>query len=451
MTAKDYFQDITPPSPSQEPRTLTVNPSANSANEPHEELPPREESGEKSIRNIQVPIRTRRTFETRENGVPRPRRNLGRVTLWGGSAVALLVLIALALVAFRPTTVTIVPRSHTVFFDETARFHAYPATASATGTLTFTVEERAYEDSQLVKASGVEKVEEKAGGNVTIYNEYSAAPVKLLKNTRFATPDGLVFRIPAEVSVPGKRGSTPGEITVTVFADAAGEKYNVPPVSRFTLPGLKGSDMYSKVYARSSATMGGGFSGERPAADKSALDAAISEIRGRLEQKARAEIAAREDSFAFLELAHLTYESIPPVKEGEGSVRVGERLRLELPVFPEGPFARVIAETVSAEAEEGAVVLKPLEGFSAKIVGAPFSPDSPLSFSLTGQAQLVWKINSEEIAGALAGRHESAFQTIIGGFVSVEEARARIEPFWSSTFPGDPEDIKIKTIEPSAS
>lgn len=449
--AKDYFQDITPPS-SGEPRPLKVNP----APAPSEDAPDPPvssgESNERSIRNIQVPIRVRRGGgEVRGGGGSPARRDGGRMWLWGGIAVALLVLGAIGLVALRPTTVTVAPRSHVVIFDETASFTAYPAGSAAAGTLVFTVETSTYEESQIVQANGTEKVEEKASGNITVYNEFSAAPVRLLKNTRFATPEGLIFKAPAEVLVPGRRGTTPGQITITVFADAAGERYNVGPVSRFTLPGLKSSgDMYAKVYARSTAATSGGFSGERPAAEPAELESAKAEIRGRLEEKARKAVRSRgEDSFAFYDIARLTYESLPPVSEGEKGVRIGERLTMELPVFPADSFALLVAESVSAGVESGGIVLKPLEGFSARSAAtSTLTGDSPLSFSLVGQAQLIWKVNAEELASALAGRDESAFQTIVEGFAGIEEAHARIEPFWKRTFPEDPSDIKIKVKEP---
>lgn len=370
--------------------------------------------------------------------------------LWGGAALALLVLAAIALVALRPTTVTVIPRSHTVLFDETASFTAYPATKATAGQLSFSIESSSFEDSQVVPANGVERVEERASGNVTVYNEYSSAPVRLLKNTRFATPEGLIFRAPAEVLVPGRRGTTAGQITVTIFADAVGEKYNVGPISRFTLPGLKGSNMYAKVYARSTTAMSGGFSGERPAAEAGALEAAKAEIRGRLEEKAREAVsAASTEAFAFYELARLTFESLPPVSEGEKGVRIGERLTMELPVFPADAFAHLVAESVSAGAESGGILLKPLEGFSAHAATtSTLSTDSPLIFSLIGQAQLVWKVDTVELAAALAGRDESAFQTIVEGFAGIGEAHARIEPFWKSSFPENPTDIKIKVKEP---
>ncbi len=445
MNAKDYFQDITPPE-SSAPRTLHVS-AAMPETTPADQSP--SEGGEKSIRNIQVPTRLRRSPDVRESDIPPLPRRRERMWLWGGAALALLILGVLALVALRPTTVTVIPRSHTVFFDETARFIAYPAGSNATGTLSFMIEESTYEDSQIVKAAGVERVEERASGNITVYNDYSSTPVKLLKNTRFETPDGLIFRAPSEVVVPGKKGSAAGEVTVMVIADAPGDRYNVGPVSRFTLPGLKSSTMYTKVYARSSAAMSGGFSGERPVAEKSALDAAVSEIRGRLEEKAHAAIGGiGADKVAFFDLARLSYESLPATMEGQGNVRIAERLRLELPVFPADAFAHVVAESVSAGAEEGGVVLKPLEGFSARAETKTFSVTSPLTFTLSGQAQLVWKVNVDELASALAGRDESAFQTIVESFSGIEEAHARIEPFWSNSFPKDTAAIKMKVKEP---
>ena len=388
-------------------------------------------------------------MEIRESGAPPPRQ-LGRIWLWGGAALALLVLAAIAFVALRPTTVTVTPRSHIVMFDETASFTAYPAGEAATGTLPFSIEMSTFEDSQVVPAEGIERVEEKASGNVTVYNEYSSAPVRLLKNTRFQTLEGLIFRAPAEIVVPGRRGTTAGQITITVFADAVGDRYNVGSVSRFTLPGLKGSDMYTKVYARSSAAMSGGFSGERPAAAPGALEAAKSEIRGRLEEKAREAVRSRNaDTFAFYDLARLTFESLPPVSEADKGVRIPERLQMKLPVFPGNAFTHLVAESVSVGAEIGSIVLKPLEGFSAhSATTSTLSADATLSFSLLGQAQLVWRVDVAELASALAGRDESAFQMIVEGFAGIEEAHARIEPFWKSSFPEDPSAIKIKVKEP---
>src|SRR3989344_7765525 len=144
MSAKDYFEDITPPGP-QAPRPR-VEPPAQSTVSSFEEhdapVPERSEGAEKSIRNIQVPARPRRMTEMRENSSPPPPRKTSRMWLWGGVVVAFLILGAIGLIALRPTTITVIPRSHAVLFDETARFTAYPAGMAATGTPPVTLADR---------------------------------------------------------------------------------------------------------------------------------------------------------------------------------------------------------------------------------------------------------------------------------------------------------------------
>ena len=382
-------------------------------------------------------------------------RGGSRIWMWAAIALAVLVLGAIGLVALRPTTVTVTPRSHTVLFDETALFSAYPAESAASGSLSFTVEEQSFEDSQVVPTEGVERVEEKASGSITVYNNYSTQSVKLIKNTRFETPEGLIFRTLSEVIVPGRKGAVPGEITITIFADAAGEKYNVGPISRLTIPGLKSTPaMYSDVYARSTSAMSGGFSGERAKAAPGAIDAARSDIRGRLEEKIRATFAARTDATAFIfeDLARTTFETLPQTAEAGQGVRIHERARVEIPVFSADAFAHIVAESVSAGAEDGGVVLRPGSNFMAHLKsteGASLKSTS-LQFSLSGTGTLVWKVDAEELAEALAGRDESAFQAIVSSFPGIEEARARIEPFWKNTFPADASDINIKIGEPKS-
>lgn len=460
--AKDYMQDITPPNAGEDgapsPLDATEGTSPRSAtaskkkNAPEEREP---ESSSRGIRNIQVSA-TRQKLQGGSSGnhrppPPRAKRNFSRYALWGGVALALVVLILIGLVALRPTSVEVIPRSHTILFDDTMIFTAQSADSGATTTLPFTLENITIEDSEIVPAEGVEQVEEKASGTITVYNEYSASSVKLIKNTRFETPGGLVFRTPSEVIVPGKKGSTPGEVSITVFADKVGEEYNIEPVDTFRLPGLASTpDMYKTVYARSGNAMTGGFSGERPAAEPAALEAAQAQIRSRLEEKIRAAANERttEETFAFADLAKVTFESLTPAPE-EGGVRMRERARIELPIFAADVFAYRVGENVSAAADIGAVTLKPLEGFAAHLSETSGSlSDSPISFALTGKARLVWNVDTEEFTSALVGRDEIAFEAIAETFPGIEEARARIQPFWKRTFPADASKIKIEIQEP---
>ncbi len=98
----------------------------------------------------------------------------------------------------------------------------------------------------------------KTGGFIYIYNAYSAAPQKLVAQTRFETKDGKIFRIQNPVIVPGAKMSdtklTPSSIKIEVVSDAAGKEYQIGP-SYFTIPGFKESPKYAGFYAESTEPM----------------------------------------------------------------------------------------------------------------------------------------------------------------------------------------------------
>lgn len=370
--------------------------------------------------------------------------------LWIIALVAIVILGLLGMFAFRKTTVTVIPRTHTIVFDNTAPFTAYPSESAASGTLPYSVQTFTFEDSEVVPSQGSQHVETKASGSITVYNNQSTSPFKLLKNTRFETPDGLVYRTPVEVVIPGKKGGTPGSVTITVSADDVGEKYNAGPFQKLTLPGLKGSDTFSNVYASSNAAFSGGFSGDQPQTAPGALEGAQAQIRSRLEAKVKDALAGIDSgTTALADLARTSYTDLPNAPEGTGNVRIREQVSVQVPVFSTGVLASNLAQSVSADAAQGGVKLVPGSGFSAAYadVSSTTLGSDPIAFTLSGQAQLVWQVDKEALTKALAGHDQGAFQTIIGGFTFVQEAKARIEPFWSSSFPKDPAKIQIDVTD----
>lgn len=387
----------------------------------------------------------------------RPGRKKPRWTLWIIALVALVVVGVLASFMLRNTAVTVVPKSHVVILDQTAQISAYPAGSAATGTLAYTTKTIELEDSAVVAAQGTTTFPPaKASGSITVYNEYSDKPVNLIKNTRFETPDGLIFRSPSQVTVPGKNGSTPGKIEVTVVADANGNQYNIGPVSKFTLPGLKSSpDMYGTVYAVSTGSMSGGSAGGTgPAVAPATLNAAIADLRSKLESKARNAVQAlsSDTSVAFVGLMQISYQDKPNTDESDGNVRVHEAARVVVPVFSESDFAHLIASQVSADAESASISFVPGNAFAAKYAATtlPALGADPVVFALTGQAQLIWDVDAAALADALAGRDTVAFETIVNDFPGVEEAHARIEPFWKHSFPEEASSIHIEIETPAA-
>jgi hypothetical protein len=468
MVAKDFFQDILPkdePKPSFRGRIQGDEvevPSDAAPETPHQELP------ERSIRNINV--RRTRTIDRPSERVPSrnfsegpgasslnasPKKGLRASSwLWALAAVLAVALISLVLFVFRSTSVTIVPRAQTIVFDSSKTMTAYPATESPAGALAYTVRSFSIDESHQVPSTGSSHVERKASGSVTLVNEYSTAPVKLVKTTRFQTPDGLIFRAPSDISIPGMKGSVPGTVTITIVADAPGEKYNIPPTSRFTLPGLKGGAMYDKVYARSAAAFSGGFAGNEARVGDTEKRAAVTEMQSRLQEKVSEQLASSpSDTVVFPNFAVVTYEELPSTAAADGAVNLNLRAKVTVPVFPAEQFNQHLAASVSADAADAQITLVPRDAFGAQIANATSSTYGvePFDFALSGTAQLVWKVDAGAVAQSLAGKNESAFQTIINGFPEVQEARARIEPFWRKNFPTDPASIQIIMAEPKGS
>ncbi len=463
---KDYFQDILPPQGSSNssagktpssPTSIPINTSDSSEEEPAF-VPP--EPAARSIRNISVVSRPPRRPAFSDNrgggmGGPDSRKKGGKKWLMMivVAVVLALLLALLAFVAMRPTTVRVIPRTHTVVFDSSMQFRAFPGNSAATGTLPYIINTADLDDSAVVPAQGVETVEEKARGTITVVNNYSADPVKLIANTRFQTPDGLIFRTPIEVKIPGKSGSKAGELAVQVVADMAGEKYNVGPVTKFTLPGLKSTaDMYANVYAKSTTAMVGGFSGQRPAVAPAAFESAKAAVRERLEQQIRtaAQNQTNPDFIVLPDLIRITYSSLPPTKENDTNVRIHERAHVEIPAFPTAIFAQTVAREVSADVDNGAITFENLDTLTARYVAASSTPalgSEAFNFTLEGTSKVVWKVDQTALAEALAGREESSFEAIVGGFSGIDEAYARIQPFWKNSFPADPEDIQIRLEE----
>lgn len=450
---KDYFQDIVPPQGgTARKKTHATNAQNDNEDERHEEvkIPIRapEESADihgRSIRNISIPARTRNPYrEGIATAQPPTSRGISRFWIWGAAIVCILILIAVLVVALRPTSVTITPRSHTITFSGQT-FSALPESSSLEGVLSYGMHTVNIEDSEVVPSSGKVYAEDKATGNLTVYNNYQTTPLKLVKNTRFSTPSGLIFRAPAEVVVPAKSGSTPGKIQITVVADEAGAEYNVP-AGTFKLPGLQSTpSMYRDVYAESSDAFVGGFVGERPGVAAEALESAIATVRSRLAEQAEGSLSQiPQNSLSFPALWQIDYQTLPNTEEAGGGVRIHQVATINIPIFDAKAFAVEVGSTAINASDESSISLMQGPAFTVAVASStPLLGSSPLQFTILGSATLVWGVNVEELRQALAGKDQGAFEAIVGGFSSVQEANARIEPFWKKTFPTDPSKIKV--------
>ncbi|MDA8611429.1 hypothetical protein N9L18_01015, partial [Candidatus Pacebacteria bacterium] len=113
------------------------------------------------------------------------------------SGIVGILVIILIFISIGGMEITIHPKQVTATVN--SELEARNVNNGNAGLLGFTIIEISEESSQTVKATGEESITTKATGEITIYNEYTEEDQRLVKNTRFESPDGMIYRIPESV------------------------------------------------------------------------------------------------------------------------------------------------------------------------------------------------------------------------------------------------------------
>jgi nitrogen fixation protein len=404
-----------------------------------------EEPVEESTVDKEVLRSVRREFENKPSSSRRTRpktgKNKKRLMLLG-LFVGVVLLAVLVSGFFGGASVTITPRT-----DEASILNEYSARKgdAATG-LSYETVSVTSQGSESIKATGERQVERRATGIIIIYNNYSTTAQRLIKNTRFSTPEGLIFRISDSVNVPGKKGTTPGSIEATVTADEPGEKYNVG-LRDFTIPGFKGDPRYTSFYARSKTPLAGGFSGVEKIVAESDREKAKANIRKKIESDLISQIAAQipADSVGFKNGWEIEYKSLPEQTVSDTEVKIQEEGTLTSVVFDRKQLSSTLAESKITEYNGEPILVTNLEDL-AFVVKEPFSPASADSifFSLTGGAEFEWLYDEASLKESLAGEPRSAIPSVLQKFPMIQKADISLRPLWARKFPSSPEKINVQ-------
>lgn len=158
------------------------------------------------------------------------------------------------------TIVELRPHHKFIEINQQAKFFRYPQEDE----IGFGVIALSDEVQLPIEPQGTREVLRKAEGEITIFNEYSSEPQRLLPGTRFMSASGKIFLLGNEpVIIPGKVGNTPGSLNVRVYAADPGPEYNID-LTDFNLIGFQElglTEKYRGIYATSKEPMVGGYQG----------------------------------------------------------------------------------------------------------------------------------------------------------------------------------------------
>lgn len=378
-----------------------------------------------------------------EHKPPRKHGLLG--PLLGAIAVlALLVGIGSYSLFYSYAEVTVIPKSQDVVVPESTH-----TVGLETGEIRYTLITKNATSTADVPALGNETVHAKASGTIIVYNNYSSASQALVKNTRFETPDGKIYRTESAITVPGQTTSAgkkvPGSIEVKVVADAEGDKYNIG-LSDFTIPGFKGDPKFSAFYGRSKTPMTGGYSGTRSkVAEGDALKAAQNLIDSNKAALA-ATIASQLPTGYVIASGSIQFESPAPVRtaKDDKTVTIVQAVNAKAYALQEEDLVKAIVAESPLAAEKTAMYARDWSGLSA-VFSQPKTGTSTLTVTLKGKVKLYWFYNEEKLREDLAGTSKSPenMTEILKRYNGIYSAEALVSPFWKRAFPTDPAKIKV--------
>ncbi len=369
--------------------------------------------------------------------------------IFAGVAVAIIGFIGFAAtVLLSGAEVSVTPKTHSTTVQASFEAKLQPATGEL-GYELLTLEEKG---ERQVAANGQENVSEKAVGTIIISNAFSTTPQRLIKNTRFESSTGMIYRISDSVVIPGYKTTNgtvaPGTVTANVIADGAGEPYNLAS-GRLTIPGLKGSDQYDKMYADiDEKGIAGGFEGTKFIIDETELVTTRQKLHTELRDKLLARIETeRPNGFvAFKDAITFTYESLPAENAGDKAAKLKERALLHIPLFNESAFASFIAKSAVPGYKGELVRLESPASMTFKYQGSALEDVSlkeSIAFTLSGPVRIIWRFDEIGLKKDLVGTPESSLMTLLSKYPGIDKAKAVVRPIWKNSFPSNPDEIKV--------
>ncbi|PIR85530.1 hypothetical protein COU15_00335 [Candidatus Kaiserbacteria bacterium CG10_big_fil_rev_8_21_14_0_10_45_20] len=372
-----------------------------------------------------------------------PRRTL--IVLLGIAGVVLIVLGGLfagASAIFHRAEVTVAVKSFPIAIADS--FEASPNGES----LSFSNQIKTETMSTVVPRSGTETVEERASGTITVLNNHSTGSQRLITNTRFESPDGLIYRVRAPVIIPGytmKDGvKVPGQVTATVYADEPGEAYNIG-ASTFTIPGLKESgqdDMFAEITAKSDAPISGGFVGEKAIIAQSTRDVAIEQLRNDLDRQVRALLieSTPEGLIVLPDSITVTFLNLPDVPEGNGA-RVSVQATATAPTIAESQLAQLIARE-NGLSYDGELRFSDANTLTLAITES--ENEGNVILTISGEGSVVGYFDHDALLRDMAGKDRRNVSFILSTYPAIDDMKISVYPFWRGVLPKSTDRISLK-------
>ncbi len=304
--------------------------------------------------------------------------------------------------------------------------------------------------TETVRSAGSVEVAERASGTITVYNNFSTTPQRLVEETRFEAANGKIYTTAkgSVTVVPGKTGDTPGSVEVTVYAAEPGAEYN-QPLTDFVIPGFKGTPKFDGFYARSTTPLAGGFVGGRATISPEDEARIVAGLSQKLGDRLRAEaFLQKTDEFIILEQSSR-------VEIGEPQIIASTENMIEAKITIPGSYSAVLVSKDELARRLATLMVPGYQGepiaiqnmdalqLAVETVG-PIATTERLSVSITGTPEFVYGIDESLLKKQLLALTRKESQAVFARYPAIESARLVLRPFWKFRLPATDNDLRIR-------
>ena len=295
--------------------------------------------------------------------------------------------------------------------------------------------------SQEFRSSG--EIEKKAEGTIRVYNNYHLL-VTLRSGTRFQPPfeEVLYFCSSKKIVIPAKSYI---DIKVEACRPGEGEKYNIGP-SKFSVPGLSGTDLFFYIHGESFEPMGGGGKIQRVTEDdlETAKNILTEMLFARLNESLKNEILT---DFILLEEAikEEILETSPGVEPGAEVqfFNLQVKAKSKALVFKKSDLESFAKEFILAQIPQN-------KKFQTESLKVDFQPESidlksgKIILNLKFSAKIYLDIDLSLLRENLKGKSLEETKVLLENQAGIIKAQISAWPFWVKKVPQNIEKIKLR-------
>jgi len=308
--------------------------------------------------------------------------------------------------------------------------------------------------TQTFMVSGEKTEEQKATGVIRVYNaENPPREIRLRATTRFLASNGVYFRTPEAISLPPAKIESgrlvPSKIDVSVEAMDPGESSNIGP-TKFSVPGLLGTDLYDKIYGESFESMTGGEIVSYSEVTLSDLRQAEESLRFDLTSDLISSLETEEEDLIVLPEAIETQDLVTEASVEVGDLENNFEYRLDIEgqalVFSEDTLHQLLDRVVIDKIGQEYRIVPDSLYFDYRVLSFD-SEDHLLRVNLKFSAEVYRDLTLNQWPEKLSGLTKTEMKNILLADDRLNAFQFRLTPFWLRKLPNSEKmviEIKFK-------